>query len=482
LESNLLRRFLPIPWLMGIAGCCLQVSGTGASECLAAGGSCLGASVSCSQTSAQSAIDCGGGMICCGGSLHPGTDAGASRDAGSDAGIDGGSDGGADAGRDAGPRVCGPPSDLGITATYKSIGYDTDQTVGLGIRTVASADLNGDGLLDLIAVVDFPYSGLEVFLGQSDGGLSSPVAYLDVGLSGSLEAIAIGDVDGNGSPDVVVSDVFYEENTIAVLINDGVGGLTPGASLLIDGAVQGLAIGDFNGDGRADLLVSNADIPDGGPGVQLLFGQAAGSFSAPVTVPGIQGTSWGGVAVGDLNADGISDIVGNSSDGTALVVLLNQRDGGSSVTSYPTPASPQVALLPEENGPPDLIIENAGPLIGAAGDGGVQVLRNTGQGRFILTPPQRAPGGLALVVGDFNGDCIPDVVTTYFENCAQTTWAITILYGDEDGGFSPPVGLEAPGIAPRGGAPLGEVSDPRALAVGDDCGSGLTVYGDASRR
>ena len=343
---------------------------------------------------------------------------------------------------------------------------------------IASADLNGDGLLDLVATqfVVSPGTELLVFFGQSDGGLTAPIPY-----DGSTgHAIALGDLDGDGKPDLVVSNLSVPG--IKVFLNDGAGGLHLQAPVATARPVEGIAIGDLNGDGVADLLL--AEFVGTVPSAELLFGKGSGSFSAPVALPNLGGTLWGGVLIADLNQDGLPDIVANAGDGGTLAVLLNQGDGGFETSYYPTRVLGQLALMPGATGAPDLVLGNADPNAfldgGATFIGEVQLLRNSGRGTFSIGHSYTAPGGLTLAIGDFNGDCIPDIATSSF-GAAPTepaTWGISVLYGDGQGGFEPAVSLQATSQTPGFLAVLGPVDSPRALAVGS---TGLTVYGDASQ-
>ena len=341
-------------------------------------------------------------------------------------------------------------------------------------QSIATADLNGDGLLDLVAVNS---AGVQVFFGQSDGGLSPPTSY---NASNTQYASgAIGDVNGDGFPDVV--RVSRDQETIEIFLNDGKGNLALQSSLdagTSHSLLFVLAIGDLNSDGHADLVVEcSADT--GGLEIAVLFGSDSGDFGSPVTLPGIS-AGWGFIsfALGDLNQDGLPDIVADTTDGSLLAVLINQGDGGFSSTLYTTPALGEIVLLPRK-GAPDLVL-GAGGYVGNLRQG-IQLLRNSGDGTFTVGPSYSVPGGQVLEVGDFNGDCIPDIASSYVENCNNVGTAMGVLFGDGDGGFSDPVSLQGFGNGPASLGALGPVENPRALAVGDLCGAGIAVYGDASR-
>ena len=113
--------------------------------------------------------------------------------------------------------------------------------------------------------------------------------------------------------------------------------------------------------------------------------------------------------VSDLDQDGLPDIVVNSSD-YSLAVYLNQGDGGFGTTFYPVVAAWQLISVPRAGGGPDLAfgLESA--------PGGLQLLRNAGDGGFSVGPVYPVEAGW-LSVGMFNGDCIPDIVTVQGDAC-----------------------------------------------------------------
>ncbi len=365
-----------------------------------------------------------------------------------------------DAGFDAGFKtdacVPGRASDLAASRSYTSNYY----------FELASADLNQDGLLDLVAgQFNHNGDGFDVFFAQADGELQPPVHYDRA----DGNAVTVGDLDGDGLPDVVVSDgaqsgVFR----IDLFLNDGRGGLGSPISYSTRQEVRGIGIADFNSDGIADLVLAESGYPSGS--VELFIGQGNGVFLPPIVLPG-QGTFWGGLAVADFNRDGLPDIAVSSSQANGITVLLNQGDGGFAMTSYPVPVLGQMVAISNTDGPPNLVITTGS---------GLQVLRNMGDGTFRAGAVYDAPGGIWVTVGDFNGDCIPDLATSAGENCGQASSGLSVLYGDSDGGFGPSVSLKVVGALPAGLAALGPIRSPRALAVGDACGAGITVYGDPS--
>ena len=229
-------------------------------------------------------------------------------------------------------QYCRPAASLSDVSSYTS----------QATWRVLSADLNGDGLLDLVAT-EAPNPGIEVFFGHADGGLSVPAQYLEA----DGRAIAVGDLNGDGRPDVVTSN----QSAIQIYSNDGFGSLSPLPPINLEGVgdIDDIAVADFNGDGLADLLV--AEESNTGLQVVLLLAQSPGVFAAPGLIPGIgmnDGvTSTVVFLVSDLNVDGLPDIVANATDGSQLAVLLNTGDGGFASTLYPDASGQPTGRLTE---------------------------------------------------------------------------------------------------------------------------------------
>src|SRR6202040_275367 len=95
--------------------------------------------------------------------------------------------------------------------------------------------------------------------------------------SASPQAVAIGDLNGDGKPDVIVANAG---GSVSVLLGNGDGTLKAATSTLINQNAQSLALGDFNGDGKLDMAVAGSD-PGG---VVVLLGKGDGTFQPPVTL------------------------------------------------------------------------------------------------------------------------------------------------------------------------------------------------------
>ena len=212
--------------------------------------------------------------------------------------------------------------------------------------------------------------------------------------------IAVGDFNGDGKADVVTAN---SGGTISVLLGNGSGGFTagPGSPLSVGGAPQSLAVADFNLDGNADLVATNLS----GNSVMVLLGNGAGGFVAASNSPFAVGVAPAAVAVADLNGDGIPDIVtANSGDNTVTALLGDGSGGFAPATGSPfsVGAAPVSVAVKDFNGDgiPDLVTANS-----ASGD--LSVLLGITGGGFAPAPgnPFAAGNGPASVAtADFNGD------------------------------------------------------------------------------
>ncbi len=147
------------------------------------------------------------------------------------------------------------------TSTLGTINFaaKVDFTTASNPAHVALGDLNGDGKLD-IAMTSFPTNSFSALRNTSTPGTISFAAKVDITTGTYPDGIAMGDLDGDGKPDVVVAD--YTVNTISTLKNTSTAGAISFATKIDYAAgahVYGVAIGDMDGDGKADIAAANAN-------------------------------------------------------------------------------------------------------------------------------------------------------------------------------------------------------------------------------
>ncbi|MBI2597071.1 VCBS repeat-containing protein [Candidatus Daviesbacteria bacterium] len=316
-----------------------------------------------------------------------------------------------------------------------------DYATGTNPYGVAIGDLNGDGKADLATANSNSISNtVSVFTNKGDGTFNATVNY---GTGSNPLGVAIGDVNGDGKADLAVTN--SGSDTVSVLTNQGNGTFNAKVDYTAGSYPFNIAIGDLNGDGKADLAVANRYSYT----VSVFTNKGDGTFNTKVDYT--TGTDPRSVAIGDLNGDGKADLAVANYEGPTVSVFINKGDGRfNAKVDYGTGTNPFSVAIGDLNGDgkADLAAANWG-------SDTVSVLTNKGDGTFN-TKVDYGTGTdpYSVAIGDVNGDGKADLAVT---NSGGTTVSVFINKGD--GRFNARVDYTT-GTTPRG------------VAIGDLNGDG----------
>lgn len=327
------------------------------------------------------------------------------------------------------------------------------------IEAVAVGDVNNDGRPDVLLATGFYFDAendfrLFVFTQQPDGTLAAPVKYATgMGYSARGTSLAVADLDGDGRNDVVIGE---GDGGVEVFLQSGTGALAS-AYRLDDTPAGKLRVADVDGDGHPDIVSLGAFTP----AVQVRRQLPDRSFGAAESYP-VEHGGWLDLDVGDVNGDGRPDIVvgtWGSNAATALAVLLQQGDGTFGPAQY--------RMV-------DPVWGTGGIAVGDVnGDGRNDVVASHGGNSitYIGIFRQDAAGDLAAIdrvstydipsaveIADMDGDGRSDIVA------AHDGWAAVSLYRQRADGTLMP--------EERFPAPYGNVQA-HALVLSDINGDGL---------
>jgi hypothetical protein len=336
--------------------------------------------------------------------------------------------------------VNGTPSDVSVFLRRPAGGFAQEPGspfgVGSGPNTAAVGDFNGDGRVDL-AVSSYVDSSVAILLGQAGGGFALEGGQL-ISVGGGLTAIATGDFNGDGRLDLAVSQ--RDANQVAFLLrnaqNTGFVSSSPSPTGFQPGSI---AVGDLNDDGLGDLALVNV----GGNSVTVLLRAPSGGFTSEGAV--VVGTQPAGIVAADFDRDGRPDLaVTNYTSGTVSVLLRNATNSG-----FAEEAGSPIAVSAGPVGivAADLDRDGRADLAVAANGGAVDVLRrNAGAGftRDPATPLAGSPNGVAAA--DFDGDSRPDLAVS-----ALTSNTLSVLLNPAPAQPPPPTPTPTPLPAPVAG-------------------------------
>jgi hypothetical protein len=327
---------------------------------------------------------------------------------------------------------------LPVTSETTSVSmFDNDYPTTSGGGFPLLADLNNDGILDLV-IPNIGTSAL-VFLGNGDGSFQTE---MPASTGNGAVAAMMGDFNGDSKVDLATANAI--DGTASILLGNGDGTFQNPLSVFSGRIPDGVAAGDFNRDGNLDLAVVNS----GDDTVSILLGDGTGNLELSKTYSTGFTPTW--VLAGDFNGDGKIDLVTVDDDSSWVSVFLGNGDGTfQTAVPYETDTAPLIAVAGDFNGDGKLDLASANE-----GGGNVSVLIGNGDGTF-QTHVDYPIGTLAesVVTGDFNGDGKLDLaVVPLVSQC------VFILLGNGDGTFQAAVPNCPTGVS-QGGLAIGDLNN-----------------------
>ena len=298
--------------------------------------------------------------------------------------------------------------------------------VGSEPKGVAIADFNNDGKKDL-AVVNRGSHTVSILLGDGTGNFGAAINSSTGDTFSEPFALAVADFNGDGKNDVVVSKPNV--HTISFLPGDGAGHLGAPVDFSVGENPGRSVVGDFNGDGKADLAIADSGFNDGG--IYVLLGTGTGSFGPPTKFTA--GLRPAYLAIADFNGDNKSDLaVSNVGFGfNKISILMGNGNGGfGASTDFAVGSTPSGLVLGDFN--KDTLLDIA---VANNESHNISILKGDGHGNFgpaTNFPASTFPTSIAS--GDFDNDGKLDLAVGW----NQTGDRISILRGDNTGQFAAP--------------------------------------------
>jgi hypothetical protein len=314
-----------------------------------------------------------------------------------------------------------------------SFAAKVDFTAGTAPYSIAVGDLDGDGKAD-IAVANENSNTVSIFRNTSTVGTISFAAKVDLITGAGPLSVAIGDLNGDGKPDLVVAD--FTANTVSVFKNTctvGTISFLAKSDFTTASHPYSVTIGDLDADGKPEIVAANS----GAASVSILKNTGTLTFAAKVDFT--VGTTPYSVAIGDLDGDGKPDIAAANNGDNTVSTLRHTGTGNTIVfaatVDFPTGVNPSSVAIGDldADGKPDLVTANTN-----ASPSTISVLKNTSTSGTIsygaktdypTSATIAAP--VSVAIGDLDGDGKPDIACANYASASLTS-----IYKNTGTGFA----------------------------------------------